>query len=103
MNTIQQDHDDEPVSNVRSFDFRKGGDQWGATTRSLIGSGRVGGGGRAGKESAVNAGDLSGKEVERLPAGVRAAIVASMAVKAEGAKGGRRWIAEWKDGRWNLR
>lgn len=36
----------------------------------------MGGGGRAGKERAVNAGDLPGKEVERLPAGVRDAIVA---------------------------
>jgi RNA-directed DNA polymerase len=36
----------------------------------------VGGGGRSGKESAVNAGDLPGKEAARLPAGVRAAIVA---------------------------
>jgi hypothetical protein len=35
--------------------------QWGATTRSPIGSGRVVGGGRAGKESAVNAGDHRGR------------------------------------------
>ena len=68
------------------------------------------GGGRAGKESAVNAGDLPGKEAERLPAGVRDAIVAQASrgenkpgetgttersrVMTGGAKGGRKANSE---------
>ena len=74
VNTIQHNHDDEPVSDWRSLDLRKETDQRGATTRSPAEGDGVVGGSRSGKESAVNAGDLPGQEAERLPAEVRDAI-----------------------------
>ena len=48
-------------------------------------------GSRSRKGSAVNVGDLSGKEVAKAPpAGVRATIVAEKSGNADGAKGGRK-------------
>lgn len=49
----------------------------------------MGGGGRLGKGSGVNTGDLLGQEVATPPTGVRATIVAKNSGNAEGAKGGR--------------
>lgn len=48
------------------------------------------GDGMSGKGGAVNTGDLLGQEAARLPAGVRAAIVAMKPGNAGGAKGGRK-------------
>ena len=48
------------------------------------------GGSMSGKGSDVNTGGLPGQEVERLPAEVRAAIVAQKSGNADGAKGGRK-------------
>ena len=48
------------------------------------------GGSMSGKGSAVNIGDLSGQDVERHPAEVRAAIVALKSGNVDGAKGGRK-------------
>ena len=47
------------------------------------------GGSMSGKGRDVTTGDLSEQEVERFPAGVRAAIVATKSGNADGAKGGR--------------
>ena len=48
------------------------------------------GGSMSGKASGVNTGDLPEQEIERFPAGVRAAIVALKSGNSEGAKGGRK-------------
>jgi RNA-directed DNA polymerase len=48
------------------------------------------GGSMSGKGREVNTGGLPEQEVERLPAGVRAAIVATKSGNADGAKGGRK-------------
>ena len=48
------------------------------------------GGSMSGKASGVNTGDLLEQEIERFPAGVRAAIVAKKSGNSDGAKGGRK-------------
>ena len=48
------------------------------------------GGSMSGKGRDVNTGGLPGQEVERRPAEVRAAIVATKSGNADGAKGGRK-------------
>lgn len=48
------------------------------------------GGSMSGKGRDVNTGDLPEQEIERFPAGVRAAIVAEKSGNADGAKGGRK-------------
>ncbi len=106
VNTIRRDQSDEPPGYVRSLPLQKEADLRGKATQSPVGIGRVVGSGRHGKESAVNVGDLPGKDTTRCPAEVRAAIVAQASrrktnagktgtaerswVTTGGAKGGRK-------------
>ncbi len=88
MNTIQRGYIGEPVIEWRSpgtecrFDGTRG------TEVPSEGIGVVGDG-RSVMGCVMNAGDLSGKDVERHPSGVRVAIGAMKSGNADGAKGGR--------------
>lgn len=104
MNTIRLNQNDESARERRSLGDREVIDLWGVPTQSPMGTDYVVGGSGSGKERAVKAGDLSGKDVLRCPAGVRATIVAKAShgktqagktgtversrVTTDGAKGG---------------
>lgn len=96
VNTIRLQQTGEPARERRSLSPGDGGDCAEITTQRPHEAVVVVGGGRSGKEHAVNTGDPAGSErrscaqaPKNRQQGVRAAIVATKPVNPGGAKGGR--------------